>query len=256
MVILDAKKSLDLSRFFARLDGCFERNDLRGARDCLAEWEANAREIGDDRALLSVLNEAVGFWRRQQKRSRALAATEECLALTKKLGLEDALSGATIYINAATTSAFFGDPDGGLALYDRAAACYEKAGAEKTFEYASLLNNRAGTLYGVKRFDEAETCWRKAIAILQEIGGHAGEIAISLVMLAHLAFDRDDDRETTERLLDEAWEYLNSEDQVRDGNYAYVLRKCAPSFDYFGRPMEAAALKEVAKEIYERGRRE
>ena len=254
---MDAKKSLDMRRFLAELDGCFNKNDMRGAKDCLTKWEADAREIGDDRGLLTVLNEAVGFWRRQQKKSRATAALEECLQLVPKLGLEDTLSGATIYINAATTRAFFGDPDGGLSLYDKAAACYEKNNAQKTFEYASLLNNRAGTLYGVKRFDEAEVCWRRAIAILQEIGGHAGEIAISLVMLAHLTFDRDDTAyDKVEPLVDKAWEYLNSDDQVRDGNYAYVLRKCAPSFDYFGRPMEADALREVAKEIYERGRRE
>ncbi len=36
----------------------------------------------------------------------------------------------------------------------------------------------------------------------------------------------------------------------RDGNYAYVLRKCAPSFDYFKRPEEAQTLRDVANEIY------
>ena len=53
-----------------------------------------------------------------------------------------------------------------------------------------------------------------------------------------------------EALLDEAWEYINSPRQARDGNYAYVLRKCAPSFEYFQRPEEAQALRDVAKEIY------
>ena len=86
------------------------------------------------------------------------------------------------------------------------------------------------------------------------MGHHAGEIAISLVMLAHLTFDRDDTAyEQVEALLDEAREYVNSDDQPKDGNYAYVLRKCAPSFDYFQRPMEAQAMREVAKEIYGSG---
>ncbi|MGN1451247.1 MAG: hypothetical protein ACI4XQ_04040 [Eubacteriales bacterium] len=56
-----------------------------------------------------------------------------------------------------------------------------------------------------------------------------------------------------EALLDEAWEYVNSDDQSKDGNYAYVLRKCAPSFDCFQRPMEAQAMREAAKEIYGSG---
>ena len=93
--------------------------------------------------------------------------------------------------------------------------------------------------------------WKKTIEILGRIGYHAGEIAISLVMLAHLTFDRDGTAyEKVETLLDEAWEYINSDDQPRDGNYAYVLRKCAPSFDYFKRPDEAEAMRESAKEIY------
>lgn len=92
--------------------------------------------------------------------------------------------------------------------------------------------------------------WKKTIEILGRIGYHAGEIAISLVMLAHLTFDRDGTAYKAESLLDEAWEYINSDDQPRDGNYAYVLRKYAPSFDYFKRPDEAEAMRESAKEIY------
>lgn len=84
------------------------------------------------------------------------------------------------------------------------------------------------------------------------MGFHDGEIAISLVLLAHLAFDRDNTAyEKVEALLDEAWEYLNSDDRAKDGNYAYVLRKCAPSFEYFQRSMEAQALRDVAREINE-----
>ena len=70
-------------------------------------------------------------------------------------------------------------------------------------------------------------------------------------MLAHLTYDRDDTAiEKVESLLDEAWEYVNSDNQPKDGNYAYVLRKCAPSFDYFQRLIEAQACRDVANEIY------
>ena len=61
----------------------------------------------------------------------------------------------------------------------------------ETYEYAALLNNKAATLHGVKRYDEAEENWKDAIGILKKVGFHDGEIAISLVMLAHLTFDRD-----------------------------------------------------------------
>ena len=244
--------SIQVSRFIARLDSCFDRNDLRAARETLAAWEQEARALQDDRGLLSVLNEAVGFYRRTQKKGRALAAMGECLALVDKLGLQNQLSGATVYINAATTMNFFGQEKESLALYEKAARCYGQNGGTETYEYAALLNNKAAALNALKRYDEAEAHWRQAVEILQKEGRHDGEIAISLVMLAHLTYDRDDTAtDQVEKLLDEAWEYINSPRQPRDGNYAYILRKCAPSFEYFQRPEAAQALREVAKEIYE-----
>ena len=244
-------EQISISRFIAKLDSCFDRNDMKSAKECIEFWEKEARDAGDDRALLTILNEAVGFYRRTQKRGKALAAMEESLTLVDKLGLTDNLSGATIYINAATTLSFFAKEVEGLQLYDKAAQCYESEHKTETYEYAALLNNQAGTLNALKKYDEAERDWVQAIEILSRIGGHAGEIAISLVMLAHLTFDRDSTSyEKVEIILDEAWEYINSDDQLKDGNYAYVLRKCAPSFDYFQRPIEAEAMREVAKEIY------
>ncbi|MBQ9300313.1 MAG: tetratricopeptide repeat protein [Clostridia bacterium] len=245
-------RRISVHRFIDQMDRCFNRNDMKAARDCLASWEKEARQLGDDRGLLTVLNEAVGYYRRTQRKGKAMAAMRECVALVEKLGLSDSLSGATVYINAATTLAFFQQPEEGLALYDRADACYRALGQTASYEYAALLNNSAAALNALKRYDEAEARWRQAVDILKKEGGHDGELAISLVMLAHLTFDRDDTAyEQVESLLDQAWEYLNSPNQPRDGNYAYVLRKCAPSFAYFQRPEAAQALREVAKEIYE-----
>ena len=249
---MDNDVRINITRFIERLDGCFNRNDMKAARECIEYWENEARRLGDDRGLLTVLNEAVGFYRRSQKKNKALRAMEESLSLVEKLGLAQNHTGATIYINAATTLSFFGREEEALRLYDKAAGCYIGNNMTETYEYAALLNNKAGTLNELKRYDEAEESWKAAIEILKKVGFHDGEIAISLVMLAHLTFDRDSaSYEKVEALLDEAWAYLNSDNQAKDGNYAYVLRKCAPSFEYFQRPIEAQALRDVAREINE-----
>lgn len=249
---MDNDARINITRFIEHLDGCFNRNDMKAARECIEYWEAEARRLGDDSGLLTVLNEAVGFYRRSQKKNKALRAMEESLSLVEKLGLTQSPSGATIYINAATTLSFFGREEEGLHLYEKAAGCYISSDLTETYEYAALLNNKAATLHTLKRYDEAEESWKAAIEILKKVGFHDGEIAISLVMLAHLTFDRDNRlHEKVEALLDEAWEYLNSDNQAKDGNYAYVLRKCAPSYEYFQRPMEAQALRDVAREINE-----
>ena len=246
-----SEQSISITRFIDQLDACFNRNNMKGARDCIRFWEEEARRLDDERGLLTVLNEAVGYYRRVKKKTRALEAMEESVALVEKLGLDKTLSGSTVFINSATTLAFFGQKEEALGLYRRAQECFAAQDATSTYEYATLLNNRAGTLHELKRYDEAEADYRAAVDILKEIGGHDGELAISLVMLAHVTFDRDHTAyDTVEPLLDEAWEAINADDIVRDGNYAYCLRKCAPSFDYFKRPIEAQAMRDVAKEIY------
>ena len=122
---------------------------------------------------------------------------------------------------------------------------------EKSFEYAALLNNYGSALSEICRFDEAENLMKKAIEILKEDGTHDGEIAVSLINLAHLYYDRDDtSQKEVEKLLDEAWEYINSPRQPHDANYAFILSKCAPSLKYFHRFDEAEAILSVANEIY------
>ena len=74
-------------------------------------------------------------------------------------------------------------------------------------------------------------------------------------MLAHLNFDRVDDPDgaTYKRIegyLDEAEKYLYDDNQIKDANYAYALKKCAPSFDYFQRKEVSEALRKKANEIY------
>ncbi|HBK02216.1 MAG TPA: hypothetical protein DDY77_04215, partial [Clostridiales bacterium] len=118
-------------------------------------------------------------------------------------------------------------------------------------EYAALLNNCGSALSELRRFDEAENLMKKAIEILKEDGTHDGEIAVSLINLAHLYYDRDDtSQKEVEKLLDEAWEYINSPRQPHDANYAFILSKCAPSLKYFHRFDEAEAITAVANEIY------
>ena len=174
------QKAIPVTRFIGRLDAAFNRNDMKSARECICFWEAEARRLNDERGLLAVLNEAVGYYRRTNKKTRAMEAMEESLTLVERLGQTNSLSGATVFVNAATTLSFFGSKEEAIGLYGRAASCFEAEEKTECYEYAALLNNRAATLYEIKRYDEAETDWLSAIQILKAVGFHDGEIAVSL----------------------------------------------------------------------------
>ena len=246
---------IDIERFLQKLDSYYNKNDLSSASDCLDFWEGEARNAGDDRALLTILNEYLGFCRRVNDKEKAISTINECKSLIEKLALSNTIGAATIYINAATTSSHFGNVEEGLLLYDKAKKCYEYLDKKETYEYATLLNNSAGVLNTLKRYDEAEKNYLEAIEILKQIGNREAEIALSLTMLAHIAFDRTDNPddytyEIVENMLDEAIKYLTSDKIVRDGNFAFILTKCAPSFDYFKRLGQAKAMRELSQKIY------
>lgn len=246
---------INIERFLQKLDSNFNKNDLPGAGECLNFWEGEARSAGDDRALLTILNEYLGYCRRVNDKEKAISAIDECKSLIEKLNLSNTVCAATIYVNAATTSSHFGNAEAGLALYDIAKKCYIDLNKKDTYEYATLLNNSAGVLNTLKKYDEAEKNYLEAIDILKKLGKHDGEIALSLVMLAHVTFDRVDDADDNtyqqvENLLDEAIKYLTSDKIIRDGNFAFILDKCAPSFDYFKRPGQAKAMRDMSKQIY------
>ena len=246
---------IDVDRFLKKIDSCFNKNDLDGAGECLNFWESEARSASDDRALLTILNEYLGFCRRVNNKEKAISSIDECKLLIEKLGISKNNGAATICINAATTYAHFGYLEEGLMLYDKAKKIYIELDKKDTYEYATLLNNSAGVLNILKRYDEAEKNYLEATEILKRIGNHDAEIALSLVMLAHINFDKSENPdsytyEKVESLLEESIKHITSDKIVRDGNFAFILSKIAPSFEYFKRPGYAKEMRELSKKIY------
>ena len=243
--------SVDVRRFIEKLDKCFMTNDLAAAEKLISDRAAEAESVGDDRGLLTILNEGLGFYRRTNDFDKAMDCIDKVVALIDKVGVQRKVSGATIYVNLATTMKAFGRASEGLKYYDMAESVYLDNGMEASYEYSALLNNRASALSELKRYDEAELNLMIAIDILKADGKHDGEVAVALINLAHVVYDRDDgDTDRVEKLLDEAWEYINSDRQPHDANYAFIISKCAPSLKYFDRADEAEALLAVAKVIY------
>ena len=76
--------------------------------------------------------------------------------------------------------------------------------------------------------------------------------AISYVNLAHMYDQTGKGKDKITDCLFKAYNVLNDESIDRNGYYAFVIEKCAPSFKYFGYEVIAEELKNLSKEIYER----
>jgi len=241
---------INVQRFVIKLDYYFGMNDLEGAKAHLSYWENEALINNNFKALLTILNEELGFARRINDKELAYHAIGGLDGLFDDERFNSP-SYATIMVNMATSYSAFNELETALPIYEKAKDIFKKYNMLDSYEYASLLNNEATTLSDLKRYSEARLNIDKAIEILKNDKLHDVEIAVSLVNLAHITYDEDESNfMEVERLLDLAWKYINSENQEHDHNYAFQLSKMSPSFKYFNREVEAYALDEVVKEIY------
>ena len=240
-------------RVIEKMDACMGRRDTAGAERLLLYWLEEARAGGDLRGMLMVRNELVGLYRKMGERDKAMASAEEALGLVEALDFSDTLSAGTTWVNVATMLGAFGEHERALGLFEKARAVYEKSPAARPELVGGLNNNMALTCAALGRYAEADALYDRAMAAMAQAPNGALEQAVTCLNRANLVEARDG-MEAGERaifdLVEQAAGLLHRPELPRDGYYAFVCEKCAPTFDYYGWFAEAAALREEAERIY------
>ncbi len=246
--------TIPIMRVIAKLDALFAKDEMQEAGRVLEYWEGEARALNDDRGLLEILSEEIGYYRSTGDREKGLRAVDEALQLLECTKTCDSVSNATVYLNCATTMKAFGRAEESLLYYGKAKEVYEKLLPSDDFRLAGLYNNYAAALSELGRYKEARIFYNKAIDLLKNKGGF-GELAVSYVNLAQTVYDEAavvgaNADEETDRLLDLAYNCLEDKTLPRDGNYAMICRKCATAFGFFGYFLQKQELEERAREIF------
>lgn len=245
------KGTIPIRSVLDKLDKAEWKNNMAEAGRLLEYWEQEGIALGDERGLLTIYSEQMGYYRKMRVEDKGLAAVEKGLALLKKLELSDSISGATITLNAATTLKAFGKAKEALPLYEKTEELYEKYLDKTDDRFAGLYNNAALAFADVEEYDKAEEYYFKALFVLKNNEDAENEVAITYVNLAHLSESVGKEEKSYE-YMEKALETLDSDTVKRDGKYANTCDKCAPSFGYFGYFLAEEDLKKRAKEIYER----
>ncbi len=246
---------LPQQRIVEKMDEYMSRRDYAGAERHLLYWLAEALEVKDERAELMLRGELIGHYRKMSQKEKGIEQIEKALDLIGDLGFGETISAATTYVNAATALCAFGENDRAIGLFGKAKGIYESAKGTDQRLLGGLYNNMALALAALKRFDEADEMFRKAYDAMSLVSGGEPEMAITCLNMADAVCARDGMEKGEGRifeLLDKAQELLDDPGPVRDGYYAFVCEKCAPSFSYYGYFQYAGELDERAREIYER----
>ncbi len=248
-------RSVPQQRIMEKVDEYMSRRDYAGVERHLLYWLEEAKLGHDQKGELMIRNELIGHYRKTAERDKALAEIDAALRLQTEMDFDGTISSGTTYVNAATACQAFGEQERALALFERAKAVYESIPSVQPALLGGLYNNMALTLVSLGRFSEAHALYAQALAVMEHAEHGALEQAITYLNMADAAEAElglldaseaiDSDLETAQRLLD-------TPTLVRDGYYAFVCEKCAPTFEYYGWFAEANDLNERARTIYER----
>jgi len=251
---------MDYARILEKLDRFVETKDFEGAKELLRYWLDDAKANNNLRGELSLYNESMGLYRKLGDEATALNCAENALRLVERLEMGGTVTAATTYINSATVYKAFGRAEKGIPFFEKAREIYEKELPEDDGRLGGLYNNTGLALLDVGRYEEALSSYEKALQIMQKVPNGKLESAITYLNMADV-YDRmkADEKyakkftdaeweEKTDALVVKAEECLEDESLPRNGYYAFVAEKCAPSFGYYGHFMTKIILDErVAK---------
>ena len=247
--------SIPVNRVIEKLDEYLNQNDYPAAEKHLQYWLAEAEASRDQRGKLSVLNEQIGLYRKLERETEALQAADAALTLAKELGMENTITMGTTLVNAATAYKAFGRATEALPLYRQAEDIYMENLPADDPRLAGLYNNMAVTVVELGNFLDAEEFYAQAMDIMAKQEHGEAELAITWCNMADLAAKElglDEGEARIGECLEKALALLDTPGLPRNGYYAFVCEKCAPTFGYYGWFAVEEDLRNRAKEIYER----
>ena len=238
-------------RVLEKLDGFFAKNDTAAAKRHLLYRLSEAQMLGDNRGALLLNNELMGLCRKLGQRDEALDYAQKALALVEKMGIVQNVGAATTYLNSATVYKAFNRPQDALLLYEKAKNIYGQQLRPDDDRLAGLYTNMALALVDLERFQEADSLYRQALSVLENVPDKVPEMAITYLNMATAAEKQYGQKAALDALLEQAKALLESCREQTDGNYAFVCEKCASVFGYYGDEMYARNLLERSRRIYE-----
>ena len=231
------RETVPVRRVLDKEDNLLALNDYTSAEKLLRYWIREAQELDDRRGEFTLWNELMGVLRKCGKTEEAIRAAEEALTLAKDPVVSgDPVGAATCLINAGTVLTAADRPSDAVPLFEMASQIYEKVLPADDARLGGLYNNMALSRTDTGDYSGALKDFQKALGVMGKQDQGEKEQAVTWLNIADLYELRDGSEGATDidRCVSEAEELLESRRLRHDADYAFVLEKCAPVFDYYG----------------------
>lgn len=226
-------QSLDTKSIIAGLDKLLFSGDDAAAGEYLDRWCQRAQEVGDWRTELTLQSELMGFHRRTSDKNAAMAAVERGLELIREHRLGSTVSGATIFLNAATTLKAYGMAEQSIPMFVQTCRVYSQTLDPLDYRFGGLYNNMALSYADIGEYDTAEGYYKKALGVIVHCDTPQNELAVTYCNLAEL-YERMGREADIAKALNLALDNLRSPALPHDGYYDFTVSKCLPTFEHFG----------------------
>lgn len=241
--------ALDTPSVLEEYDDFIARKRYAEGGEFLELAASAATQSGDTASLVTLLNELVGHYRKNNDRGACFRSIARLKELLDNGAVSDDVEIGTAYLNIGTAYNRFGDPEAAIEYYGIAEGKYRGKLGRRDYRWGGLFNNAATAYQAAGDYRKAESMFLEAARLMSALDKVADE-ATTYINLAHLEDEARGNRGEIKRYLDRAYYLLNTVREP-DAYYAWVLEKLAPSFGYFGEEQRAAELADRSKKIYE-----
>ena len=181
---------MDIQTTLRQLDSLFQQKEPKKAEEFLSSALEQAMKEKDDSAVVTLLNEIIGFYRESSQYAKSMAYGKRLLALLKQMGLEDSLPYATSLLNLANACRAAGELETSLSHYHTRAI--SELLTKDDFRFASLYNNMSLLYQEKKDYKNACLCLTEALAIVKQYPEAVMEEAATHINMAASLMELDE----------------------------------------------------------------
>ena len=159
---------MDINQMFQQLDTLFEEKKIEEVEPFLMEQMKVAMEEGDTSALITILNEMIGYQRDTSQYDKAILYCNQVMKLMTNLGLTQSVHYGTTLINVANAYRAAHRLEESLEYYQEVFRLYENQLDKNDFLYASLYNNMSLLYQEMNQYEKAVGCLKNALSIVKQ----------------------------------------------------------------------------------------
>lgn len=221
---------MEIDKILAGLDQLFAGKEMKKIEPYLQEHLKHAMEQGDASAVITIVNELIGFYRSMEQHEKSIFYCNQILSFLQMCKLEGTVPYATTLLNVATANRAAGRLAEAMEYYKEVEAIYEGNLEKDDYRYAGLFNNMSLAYEAAKEYGKAAELLEKALPIIEKYGSQGRiELATTYTNLAACFLKWEEESHESSGRLKQAEEYaqkaeeLFQEDGEKDYHYGALL---------------------------------